>query len=272
MLLGALIDVGADPVMLKNEVAKLIPEHFNITADRIRRSSIGGIDVTVILYTMPLHDHDYYDVDEPDERERNVIHDHDYDFDLPTGKVHHSHDEDDSDLHRSYHAIRHMIDDSDLADSVKQRMQDIYSVIAEAEAGVHGTDKEKVVFHEVGRPEQIITIAAICIALESLGITKILTSAVHDGSGQIESAHGMIPGPVPAVMEILKKSDIPLVIDAGVSTEMVTPSGLGILEGLGAKFEQQLAILPKQTGYGFGKRDTGRFGAVRVILGEETNL
>jgi uncharacterized protein (DUF111 family) len=269
MLLGALIDVGADTEKIRSEVGKLISDHFNITADHIKKNSISGVDLNIILYTMPLHDYDYLNGDEAGERERSEIHDHDHDSLLPDSE---KHQHDDDGVHRSYQRIRHLIGESKLSDSVKQRMLDIYSVIAEAEAGVHGTDKESVVFHEVGRTEQIITIAAICVAVEELGVTKILTSKVHDGSGQIESAHGIIPVPVPAVMEILKRSEIPLVIEADVTTEMVTPSGLGILEGLGAQYEQYLAILPQRTGYGFGKRDTGRFGAVRAILGEETSI
>jgi uncharacterized protein (DUF111 family) len=271
MLLGALVGVGADLEHIKSEASKLVSTHFNITADHITKSSIGGVDLNVILYNMPLHDHDYYDNGASGERERSPIHDHDHDFMLPDGGKH-RHDTGIGDRHTSYHAIRHMIEGSELSGDVKQRMSDIYSVIAEAEAGVHGTSKDEVIFHEVGRTEQIITIAAICIAVESLGVKKIFTSAVHDGSGQIVAAHGIIPVPVPAVMEILKKSDIPLVIEADVTTEMVTPSGLGILEGLGAKYEQRLGILPERTGYGFGKRDTGRFGAVRAIIGEEQSI
>jgi uncharacterized protein (DUF111 family) len=271
MLLGALIDVGADLNYIKGEVSKIISEHIDITADRIKKNSIEGVDLNVVLYDSPLHDHDYYDTGVHRERERSPIHDHDHDFILP-GAGKHKHDTGKVGIHTSYHAIRHLIEGSGLSEGVKQRMLDIYSVIAEAEAGVHGTDKENVVFHEVGRIEQIVTIAAICIAVETLSVTKILTSAVHDGSGQIESAHGFIPVPVPAVVEILKRSGIPIVIEADVTTEMVTPSGLGILEGLGARYEQRLAISPLRTGYGFGKRDTGRFGAVRVILGEESNI
>jgi uncharacterized protein (DUF111 family) len=70
-------------------------------------------------------------------------------------------------------------------------------------------------------------------------------------------------------MEMTKESDIPIVIESGVKTEMVTPTGFGILEGLHAEFKPVLALYPREVGYGFGNRDTGKFSAVRAIIGTE---
>jgi uncharacterized protein (DUF111 family) len=70
-------------------------------------------------------------------------------------------------------------------------------------------------------------------------------------------------------MEMAKGTNIPIVIENDVKTEMVTPTGFGIIKGLRAEFEPRLGIIPEKTGYGFGKRNTGRMGAVRVTLGKK---
>jgi uncharacterized protein (DUF111 family) len=162
-----------------------------------------------------------------------------------------------------------MIDNSDLSANAKRMARDIFAVIAQAEAAVHNRKPEHVTFHEVGAVDSVLDIAGTAVAIDILGVDKILCGPVHDGQGFIKCQHGVIPVPVPAVMEMLKLSDIPLVIETDVKTEMVTPTGFGILEGLKAEFRPTVGILPEKVGYGFGKRDTGRFGAVRAILGKE---
>jgi uncharacterized protein (DUF111 family) len=68
-------------------------------------------------------------------------------------------------------------------------------------------------------------------------------------------------------MEMAKVYGIPIVINSDVGTEMITPTGFGVVKGLGARFAPKLAVAVERVGYGFGKRDTGRFGAVRITLG-----
>jgi uncharacterized protein (DUF111 family) len=159
-----------------------------------------------------------------------------------------------------------MIEDSALNDNVKRMAVSIFTVIAEAEAAVHDMPARDVVFHEVGALDSIVDIVGTAVCVDMLGADEILCSPVHDGSGFIHCRHGMIPVPVPAVMEMLKGSGISIVGE-DVDTEMVTPTGFGILKGLGAR----CARLPEMNiigaGYGFGKRNTGRFNALRVILG-----
>jgi uncharacterized protein (DUF111 family) len=133
---------------------------------------------------------------------------------------------------------------------------------------VHETSLEDVAFHEVGRPQAIFTILAIALAYEILGSPKVSCGAVRDGQGVIETAHGVIPVPVPAVLAMAKNTEIPILIDSSVSTEMVTPSGYAVLIGLGAEYVKEFAIAPDAVGYGFGNRDTGRLPAVRAMFGE----
>jgi uncharacterized protein (TIGR00299 family) protein len=172
-------------------------------------------------------------------------------------------------VHRTYGDIRDMITKSKLSETAKTYSIAIFEEIAKAEAAVHNEKLEDVMFHEVGAMDSIIDVVGTAIAIELVGRATIYCSAVHDGSGTIVSRHGPIPVPVPAVMEMAKGADIPIIIENDVRTEMVTPTGFGIIKGLRAKFEPRLGIIPEKTGYGFGKRDTGRTGALRVTLGKK---
>lgn len=170
--------------------------------------------------------------------------------------------------HSSFRSIGDMIEVSTLNSRVKQTALNIFTVIAEAEAAVHQKPLDEVVFHEVGAVDSIVDIVGTAIAVDLLSVDEIFCSQVHDGTGFIECRHGVIPVPVPAVLEMMKSSDIPMVINEGVGTEMVTPTGFGILEGLNAKFRTRLELNIEGVGYGYGNRDTGLFNAVRIIKGQ----
>jgi uncharacterized protein (DUF111 family) len=160
-----------------------------------------------------------------------------------------------------------MIESGGVTDRVKRYAVAIFDVIADAEAKVHGARKADVAFHEVGAVDSVVDITGTAIALDLLDIERFYCAAPHDGKGSVLCRHGVIPVPVPAVAEMAKHSDIPLVVDEDVNTEMVTPTGFGILKGLGAQFEPRIGFVPEKTGHGFGKRDTGRIGVLRVSLG-----
>ena len=134
--------------------------------------------------------------------------------------------------HASYQDVLHVIEHSLVSEQVKETARSIYGVIARAEASVHGATLETVHFHEVGRREAIENIIAIAAALEELGVEEVFCSEVHDGYGTILCSHGEIPVPVPAVAAMMKESDLTFATD-DIPTEMVTPSGLGVLMGIG---------------------------------------
>ena len=110
-----------------------------------------------------------------------------------------------------------------------------------------------------------ITGAAIC--LDMLGAEKNCASELHDGRGTIKCAHGDLPVPVPAVMEMLSGSRIPLVQE-NINTELITPTGMGIIKCISSGFGAMPAMKITRAGYGFGKRETGGLNALRVIIGE----
>ena len=155
-----------------------------------------------------------------------------------------------------------MINAQSVSDKVKERAVNIYEVIAKAEAKVHEETVETVHFHEVGRDEAILNILSVSLALEQLGIEKVYCSPVHDGKGFVECSHGRIPVPVPAVMAMRETCDFIFVRDE-VETEMVTPSGLAMLIGIGATCIQEPPTSKLlKSAVGKGSRDTGREGLV----------
>lgn len=170
--------------------------------------------------------------------------------------------------HRSHREIKTLIRESGLPEQVKDTMLSIYKVIAAAEAKVHQSDEENVHFHEVGREQAIRNIAGIAAALADLGVDGIYCSELHDGKGFIQCSHGRIPVPVPAVMAMRERCDYRFVIDE-IETEMVTPSGLGVLIGIGAVCAQE----PPQgkvvkTAVAKGGRDTGKEGLKAMLIKE----
>jgi uncharacterized protein (TIGR00299 family) protein len=240
MTLGALIHLGADVEQIRSELKKLDIGPFDLIPNPVIRNSIAGVNLDVVIQ-------------EPSDQ---IGHNHDHNRD-----AHHG--------HNTYVRIRDMILDSGLSPQAKQYAIDIFTVIGRAEAAVHEKPLEEVAFHEVGAMDSILDIAGTAVAIDLLGNPKILCGPVHDGQGFIECRHGTIPVPVPAVMEMLKGSHIPIVIESEVHTEMVTPTGFGILEGLHATFLPTAGLRVEKVGYGFGKRETKAFNALRVILGEQ---
>lgn len=226
-----------------------------ISSDMVLKALVqlgGNIEASVGLELFHGHHHNECDHQESHRQEHGAgTHD----------ARHHS--------HRSHKEIQGIIERSHMPLAVKARMRSIYQVIAEAEAKVHGSDVEHVHFHEVGRDEAIRNIAGIAAAIESLNIQEIRCSEIHDGKGFIKCSHGRIPVPVPAVMAMRENCDYVFVTE-NIETELVTPSGLGILMGLEAKYSEN-APTGKivKTAIAKGGRDTGKEGLrVSLIEGE----
>ena len=168
-------------------------------------------------------------------------------------------------VHRHLGDIAAILQASQLALDVQQRALAIFRRLAEAEAAVHGTTPEQVHFHEVGALDAIVDIVGVVIALKLLGVQQIFASSLPLGSGWINAAHGRIPIPGPAVLQLLGAVNAPLQAD-DTPFELVTPTGAAILAELATFQRPALAI--NAAGYGFGARDIGRLNAVRVWLGE----
>jgi uncharacterized protein (TIGR00299 family) protein len=168
--------------------------------------------------------------------------------------------------HRDYRHIQGLIASSPLSDKVKAHSLAVFERIAAAETRIHGCDKETVHFHEVGGVDAIVDIVGACLGMERLGIDAVAASALPSGGGLVKCAHGVLPVPAPATLEILKGVTL---YGNGIEKELVTPTGAAILAASTDSFGPMPAMAVRQTGYGAGTLELERQpNLLRVILGE----
>jgi uncharacterized protein (TIGR00299 family) protein len=157
-----------------------------------------------------------------------------------------------------------LLNASTLSPKVREIALSIFQCLAKAEATVHGTSVEEVHFHEVGAIDAIIDITGAAIALETLGIAQLYASSLPLSSGHVQTAHGVLPVPAPATLEILRQ--IPAHWKPSpVEGEMVTPTGAAIL-ATQTKFHTP-AIFIERVGYGFGRKQFPWPNCLRICLG-----
>lgn len=172
--------------------------------------------------------------------------------------------------HRHWRDIRTLIEESALDPQVRVAALSVFSRLAEAEAGVHGTSPEEVHFHEVGGVDAIVDICGACIGLTILGIEAVFSGPPRLGSGFVRAAHGLLPVPAPATASLLARAGAPTAgPDPGteaVQVELLTPTGAAILTTL-AEFRRP-DFVPSAIGYGLGTRELPWPNALRVWIGE----
>ena len=176
----------------------------------------------------------------------------------------------DSHDHTSRHLsdIRKIILESGLSNPVKSKSIEIFEQIARVEGQIHNMTPDQVHFHEVGAVDSIIDIVGAVAGLEEMGITILNASPVPLGNGFIKTAHGMLPVPAPATMELLK--GIP-VYDSCVNNEIVTPTGAALLKCLCTSFGPMPPMKIDCIGYGAGTQELAdRPNMLRILVGEDT--
>jgi uncharacterized protein (TIGR00299 family) protein len=167
--------------------------------------------------------------------------------------------------HRHLSDILEILSSSQLSDPVKQTASRIFTLLAEAEARVHGEPVEQVHFHEVGALDSIVDVTGAVLGLEALGIERLYASPLPYGAGTIHSDHGLLPLPAPATLEVLRLAKAPLT-PSPAEVELVTPTGAAILAALATFERPTLTIIG--TGVGAGKRDLPWPNLMRLIVGE----
>lgn len=181
------------------------------------------------------------EVEEAIEMENFAAESHDHDDEVANQHQHNQNHAHEHTHHgRSYHEVKHIIAHSGFTRKSREYAAAIYRNIAEAEAEVHGETLDTIHFHEVGRDRAIKNALGIGMALEKIAPDRIAVSPIYDGKGTVICSHGEIPVPVPAVRALMKKSTF-VFRQADVDTEMVTPSGLAGLMGIGAEPESSRA-------------------------------
>ncbi len=170
-------------------------------------------------------------------------------------------------IHRHFYEIRQMIQDSDLDDAVKDTAIAIFKRVAEAEGRVHGVPADYVHFHEVGALDSIIDIVGAAICYHKIAPERVLVSKINVGSGWVHCAHGTIPVPAPAVVEIMTGAHIPM-YSKWIEQECATPTGVAIVAELAEYVSEMPSFLPERVAYGFGKKDFKIPNGLRLMLGE----
>ena len=221
MLLGALLDAGADEGRVAGALAALAG--VTLASERVTRGAIAARHVRIVTAQAP-HPH------------------------------------------RRWADVRALIDAAALPARAAARAHAVFAALARAEAAVHGIGPEEVHFHEVGALDAIGDVCGIALALECLEIDEIVCSPIPLARGSVVTAHGRLPLPAPATLELLRGAPV-----HGVEgeDELVTPTGAAVVAALASAFGPLPALRLGAVGYGAGTRDPAeRPNVVRVLVGE----
>ena len=172
--------------------------------------------------------------------------------------------------HRSLRDILDILERSTLEASVVERAARIFTRLADAEARVHGTDRESVQFHDVGAVDAIVDVTGGVLALDLAGAREVHVSALPIGGGLVGGPHGRIPVPGPGTAELLRGFPV---VDTGVRSELVTPTGAAILTTLAASAGRMPPLTVESVGYGAGTKDLpGTPNVLRCFLGQTVDM
>ena len=285
MTVAALLDLGASEQHLREQLATLPVDGFEVAVTRVNKHGIDACDFDVQLANeLENHDHDMtwlYGNDATAEHAHEHAHHHHHDH----GEHEHHHEDEHvrcqehthehahdhnghhhAHHHRSLADVTEIIDGSQLSDGAKRRALAIFTALAAAEAKAHGKTSETVMFHEVGAVDSIVDVCSVAICLDDLGIENIVAESLSEGHGTIRCAHGLIPIPVPAVVNLCQAGNIALT-SAPVAGELVTPTGAAIVAALRTSEHLPARYRIEAVGYGAGKRPyEGCSGTLRCLL------
>ena len=169
-------------------------------------------------------------------------------------------------VERRFKDILDILEESKLDEEIKKETKKIFFNIAQAEAKIHRKDIDKIHFHEIGGLDSIIDITSAVIGIKTLGIEEIYSSALPVGKGFVKCAHGVIPVPAPATLELLK--NIPT-YSGGIESEMITPTGAAIIGTLAKSFGERPLMKIERIGYGAGEKEFTIPNLLRVSIGEK---
>jgi len=225
MMLGALIDAGADAEKVRSGLDQLGVKDWTLRVEPIERNGIGATNLSV--------------------------------------------DTNEGHTHRTAGDIAAIVDSSSLPEQVRDNAKAVFSALAQAEGAVHDMDPDKVHFHEVGGIDAIVDVVGTCIALDLLGIERIVVSPVAVGHGITKSAHGRIPHPAPATSRLL--DGIPI---KGLDTtiELTTPTGAAIVRALANDFGPAPAMTVSASGFGAGDAELPDHpNLLQVLVGDDVD-
>ena len=236
MTVGALLSLGASAERLKETLDSLkLGNEFSYVISEKASYGIAGTDFDVIL---PRHHHH---------------HEHDHHHEHP-----HHHE------HRNLADVEAIIDRGVMSDRARALAKKAFRFVAEAEARAHGKPIEEVHFHEVGAIDSIVDIISAAVLFDDLGETECVVTGLTEGTGSVMCAHGELPVPVPAVLNIAAATGIPL-RPSETKGECVTPTGIALAAAFRTRDTLPPAYRVLGVGTGLGKRDYGRPAILRIL-------
>ena len=251
MIVGACLDAGASVEGLRCELAKLRLGGIELRIEKVLKHGISATAFVPICGGVA--------VDAEGGHSHGKADDHAHHVGLAGG--HHG-------VHRRLPDIVDLIHNAGLSPGAAERAIGVFRRLAGAEACVHGTTEDDIHFHEVGAADAIMDIVGACVALELLGVEKVYCSPVTVGGGTVRCAHGVLPVPAPATVELLKGCDVEIA-PSDVRSELLTPTGAAILTHVAESFGSMPAMNIERVGYGAGQRDyEGQPNVLRLLVGE----
>src|SRR5216117_2103359 len=151
--------------------------------------------------------------------------------------------------HRTLGDIVAILEGSRLPAPVTERARRIFERLADAEARVHGTTRDRVQFHDVGAVDAIVDVTGGVLGLHLLRVETVYVSPLPLGGGFSDGPHGRMPIPGPGTAELLRGFPV---VDTGVQAELVTPTGAAILTTLATSSGRMPAMTVSAVGYGAG--------------------
>lgn len=264
MTVGALLDLGLDVRGLQSTLDSLEVSGFHITTERVKKCGIDAFSFDVILEESGEHHH----------IEKRGEHEHHH-TEESSMHEHYHHTEENSE-HHHHHEHRNLQDIEKILERLKdERVHKLalkmFKIVAEAEAQAHGIPMEEVHFHEVGAIDSIVDIVSVAYLITELSVDEVIISKLYEGQGQIRCAHGVLPVPVPATLNISSKYHLPLYI-TDTYGEMITPTGAAIAAALRTKSKLPESYQIVKIGIGSGKRDYGHANILRAMLLETDDV
>lgn len=291
MAVAALLDLGSPEEKSAREKAVLdvlgsLPvQGFEIRISRVEKSGLDACDFDVVLdsahenhdhdmdylYGHLRHDHAHgHESDDGHSHGHGHGHDHDHDCGREGAGAHdgahlHHHHHEHHHEHRNLADVCAIVDASCATENAKRIARGIFEVVAEAEAKAHGKPIAEVHFHEVGAVDSIADVLAFAVCLDHVEVDAVVVTDLAEGKGTVRCQHGIIPVPVPAVVNIVSAHGIALrMLD--VFGELVTPTGAAIVAATRTSDKLPERFVIKAVGLGAGKRDYDTPGVVRAMI------
>ena len=228
MTVAALLDLGGDRAALDAALAPLAAEGLANAVARKDSHGLAGLD---------------YDVRLPD---------------VPHGHGHHH-------AHRHLADVEALLTRLPMAEPARALALKTFRIVAEAEAKAHGCALAEVHFHEVGALDSLADIVGAAVLFHSLGLGGCVVTRLCEGTGTVVCAHGELPVPVPATLNIAQAHALPLEITP-VHGERVTPTGAALAAALRTQSHLPAPFTVLRAGIGLGKRDFGAPNALRAMV------